>query len=108
MQSYYKSLIINTFLDIKKLIDYIITDNVVISIDKNDYISQLYFILIETFNKIETLYYNSILLPKLHKYNYNNYNNNFNHSNINHNIKEKKPEIFYNLVLTTIVYSIIQ
>jgi hypothetical protein len=73
MQSYYNSIIINTFLDIKKLIDYIISETIILSINKNEYIhyiNQLYFILIETYNKIEALYYNAILLPKLHKYNY--------------------------------------
>ena len=83
MRDYYKVNIINTLFDIKKLIDYIITDNIIISIDKKTYIdciNDLYYILINTLNNIETLYYNKILLPKLNNVNYNN------------------PNIYYNIV----------
>ena len=53
MSIYLKKSIINTIIDIKKLIYYIINDNTVLSPNYNKCISELYYILMKTFKKIE-------------------------------------------------------
>lgn len=115
MRDYLNKTVINTFLEIKKLIDNIISDNVVFSIKKNEYIicvNLLYGILADTLKKIEDVYYNYILLPKLQ--NYNKSSQEFNTKDVS--LKNYEPPIIsdvpknkiYKIVLTTIVYSIIK
>lgn len=65
MSIYLKKSIINTIIDIKKLINYILNDNTVLSPNYNKCISELYYILMKTFKKIENIYYKYILYPKI-------------------------------------------
>lgn len=58
----------NTFLDIKNIINYILKDNIIIFKNSKEYnkcISELYTLLLNTLKTIENIYYKYILLPKL-------------------------------------------
>lgn len=102
--------IINTFIEIKKIIDNIIYDNVVFSIKKNDYIkciNLLYNILIDTLKKIENIYYHYILLPKLQNYNQSTDINIKLFQKENLSLSCDKNTEIYNIILTTLIYNII-
>lgn len=122
MRNYLNKTITNIFLDIKKLIDNIINDNIIISMKTSEYskcINKLYAILLDTLKKIEDIYYTHILSPKLSNINkdYIDIEKDF-VSDTNCNDTEKiiitettekvnQKNNIYQVILTTIVYKII-